>query len=111
MADITIENKRRRVKRLTTAGQVPTVPASDNHTDGTWLVTDLYEGEWCLNTVDNILYSRSGSSIIKVQPTPYPEYSTIERDALTGVANNFLILNILNPKDLKAYFLTYLYEN
>jgi len=93
MADITIENKRRRVKRLTTAGQVPTVPASDNHTDGTWLVTDLYEGEWCLNTVDNILYSRSGSSIIKVQPTPYPEYSTIERDALTGVANNFLILN------------------
>lgn len=53
-------------KILTTPGAVPTVPASNDHTDGTWLSTDIYQGEFCLNTADNIIYTRIGSVIYPI---------------------------------------------
>jgi hypothetical protein len=54
------------LKRSTTAGVIPTVPASNNHTDGTWVATDIYEGEAFLNTADARLFTRTGSAIKEI---------------------------------------------
>ncbi len=45
------------------AGKVGTIPASNDHTDGTWLDTDLYEGEQLANTSDQYIYTRIGNKI------------------------------------------------
>jgi len=54
------------LKRSTTAGQVPTVPGSSSHTDGTWIATDIYEGEAFLNVTDARLFTRAGSTIKEI---------------------------------------------
>lgn len=54
------------LKRSTTAGAMPTVPASSSHTDGTWVNTDIYEGELFLNTADARLFTRQGSNIKEI---------------------------------------------
>lgn len=54
------------LKRSTTAGTTPTVPASSSHTDGTWVNTDIYEGELFLNTADSRLFTRQGSNIKEI---------------------------------------------
>ena len=54
------------IKQSATPGEVPTIPASDDHTDGTWLQTDIYGGEAFLNTADNILYYRTDGGIMSV---------------------------------------------
>lgn len=54
------------LKRSTTAGATPTVPASSSHTDGTWINTDIYEGELFLNTADARLFTRQGSNIKEI---------------------------------------------
>ena len=51
------------LKRSTTAGVVPTIPASSSHTDGTWINTDVYSGEAFLNTVDERMFVRTGADI------------------------------------------------
>jgi hypothetical protein len=45
---------------------IPTVPASPDHRDGSWLNTDIYEGEQYLDTDTGIVYTRNGSSIVPV---------------------------------------------
>ncbi len=54
------------LKRSTTAGATPTVPTSSSHTDGTWVNTDIYEGELFLNTADARLFTRQGSNIKEI---------------------------------------------
>ena len=46
------------IKTSTVATTVPTVPASNDHTDGTWLETDIYVGELFFNVADQKRYSR-----------------------------------------------------
>lgn len=54
------------IKRSTTTGVVPTVPSSNDHTDGTWLATDIYKGELFFNQADGIMFIRDDSGIITV---------------------------------------------
>ena len=54
------------LKRSTVAGEVPTIPGSSTHTDGTWIPTDIYEGEAFLNVTDARLYTRAGSTIKEI---------------------------------------------
>lgn len=54
------------VKVSDTAGVVPTIPASDDHTDGSWLATDIYIGEQFFNSADGIMYTRSDNGITVV---------------------------------------------
>lgn len=54
------------LKRTNTSGVVPTVPLTDSHTDGTWRLTDIYDGELFLNTADNRLWYRAGNNIVEV---------------------------------------------
>lgn len=61
-------NETRRIIIKKGAG-TPTVPASSDHTDGTWLTTDIYEGELYLDTVNGLNYTRYGSTIVELFPT------------------------------------------
>ena len=46
---------------------VPTVPASNDHTDGTWLSTDIYKNEFYQNTSTGYIYTRHNSGIVRLQ--------------------------------------------
>ncbi len=45
-------------------GASATVPNSPDHTDGSWIATDIYEGELFLNVVSNLLQTRTESGIV-----------------------------------------------
>jgi len=47
----------------------PTIPSSSDHTDGTWLASDIYEGELYLDTVTGLNYTRYDSTIVELFPT------------------------------------------
>ncbi len=59
-----VQNSRIQMKYSTIPGVVPTIPLSDDHTDGTWLPTDLYVGEIFLNSADNLAWWRSQTGLI-----------------------------------------------
>lgn len=65
----TIQDSRILIKSSTVAGVIPTVPASNDHTDGTWLITDIYKGELFVNQDDNKVFTRTDSGIIQIYPT------------------------------------------
>lgn len=52
--------------RTTVSGQQFTVPISNDHTDETWLATDLYIGELGINVSDNTIYMRTNNGIIQI---------------------------------------------
>lgn len=58
------EFKRMILKVSDVEGAVATIPSTSDHTDGSWLVTDIYVGELFLNTTDNILQTRTDSGIV-----------------------------------------------
>jgi len=43
---------------------VATVPTSADHRDGSWIATDIYDGEWYLDTDTGYAYTRNGAAII-----------------------------------------------
>ena len=45
---------------------VPTIPTSNDHRDGSWLSTDIYEGEFYLNTVTGIVYTNTNGTIVNL---------------------------------------------
>ena len=49
--------------RFDTPGIIPTIPASYDHTDNTWLATDIYVGEFAMNINDNKVWWRSEDGI------------------------------------------------
>jgi len=52
--------------RISTSGQQFTIPTSEDHTDETWLSTDLYIGEIGMNITDDTLYFRTNNGIVQV---------------------------------------------
>lgn len=46
---------------------VPTIPASNDHTDGTWIATDIYKNEFYQNTTTGYIYTRNDSGIVRLQ--------------------------------------------
>lgn len=55
-----------KIKRLTGAGEVPTIPITDDHTGPGWTYTDLYVGELCMNVTDERLFMRTVSGIKEI---------------------------------------------
>ena len=47
----------------------PTIPTSPDHRDGSWLSTDIYEGELYLDTVNGLNYTRYDNTIVELFPT------------------------------------------
>ena len=52
--------------RISTSGQTFTVPTSDDHTDETWISTDLYIGELGINISDDKIYMRTNNGIVQI---------------------------------------------
>jgi hypothetical protein len=51
---------------ISTNGAVFTVPTSNDHTDETWLATDLYVGELGVNVTDDKVYVRTSNGIVQL---------------------------------------------
>jgi hypothetical protein len=47
----------------------PTIPTSNDHRDGSWISTDIYEGELYLDTVNGLNYTRYDNTIVELFPT------------------------------------------
>jgi len=57
------QDSRIKIKRSTVTSTVPTVPSSNDHTDGTWTATDIYKGELFYNQADGVLWSRDDNGV------------------------------------------------
>lgn len=66
MSCYNIQDSRFLFKYSTISGETPTIPTSDDHTDGTWIPTDLYVGEFFLNAADNAMWVRTISGIVPI---------------------------------------------
>jgi len=56
------------IKRSSETGATPTInTGSTDHTDGTWIATDIYDGEFFLNTSDDLLWVRTSNGILPIQ--------------------------------------------
>jgi len=58
------QDSRIKIKRSTITATVPTVPSSNDHTDGTWTATDIYKGELFFNQADGVLWSRDDNGVV-----------------------------------------------
>ena len=79
----TIQDSRILIKSSTATGVEPTVPASNDHTDGTWLITDLYKGELFINQADDKIFTRTEAGILQIYPVTIPATSSEVTDAPT----------------------------
>ena len=61
------QDSRIKLKRSTVNSTVPTVPSSNDHTDGTWIATDIYKGELFYNQADGVMWTRGDSGIECIQ--------------------------------------------
>jgi hypothetical protein len=57
-------NARQIMKRTATASTIPTIPSSSDHTDGTWLATDIYKGEMFYNEANDSMWTRGTNGIV-----------------------------------------------
>lgn len=57
------QDSRIRLKRSSTTTTEPTAAPSADHTDGTWVATDLYVGELFTNVADDTMYIRTDNGI------------------------------------------------
>jgi len=81
MSDIT---KRIIIKK---GSGIATIPATSDHRDGTWLSTDLYIGEFYMNTTNGKIYTRTSSGISEII------YDVAAFEVLANKATNFTVLN------------------
>ena len=58
------EFKRMVIKVSDVTTEVATIPTTNDHTDGSWLATDIYVGELFLNITDDVLQTRTDAGII-----------------------------------------------
>jgi hypothetical protein len=75
--DLQREFSRLIIKRSTTTGEVPTIPAS-SELDETWLSTDIYKGEIFINLADDRIFYRSENGIVELSALPTAEVSTTD---------------------------------
>ena len=81
MSDIT---KRIIIKK---GSGIATVPSSSDHRDGTWLATDIYMGEFYMNTVNSKIYTRTASGIEEII------YDVADFEVLANKATDFTTIN------------------
>ena len=78
------ETRRILIKKGTS---IATIPASSDHTDGTWLATDIYIGEFYMNTTNGKIYTRTASGIEEII------YDVADFEVLVNKATNFTTIN------------------
>jgi len=90
-------------KILWGAGQAPTIPPSENKTDGTWAITDLALGEVCINTIDDRIWYRSTGGIFELNTDSisnnlYEGVISYSGNQVTTIALNGLNDVIITPE-------------
>lgn len=79
-----IERARLLIKR---GNGKPTIPTSNDHTDGTWLTTDIYVGEQYLDLDTGVIYTRDADDDI----------NQVSNGGLIGVYKAIISQNGANP--------------
>lgn len=64
-----IQHSKIRVKRSSIPGTKPTLGPSSDHTDNTWSNTDIYPGEFFINTTDKKLWIGTETSVLPIITT------------------------------------------
>lgn len=87
--------------RITGTGLTPTIPASSDFTDGSWLATDLGEGEIMFNMTDNRAWWRSNTGIIELATDLQNLWTQSGTDIVLDVpvTSPFLDPNVLPTND------------
>lgn len=67
------------IKRMTIkmGSGIATVPATSDHRDGTWLDTDIYEGEFYMDIDTGAIYNRDATGITVNGEGIHGKYSTV----------------------------------
>ena len=80
------QNGRILIKRSTVSGDTPTFPATEDHTDGTWIDSDLYVGEVFLNVNDDKAWFRSSNGMIPLTSgtTAFGDFVNMSGGTFTG---------------------------
>ena len=65
----------------------PTIPTSADHRDGSWLATDIYEGEFYMNTTTGSIYTRTATGIEEII------YDVASFEVLANKATDFSVIN------------------
>ena len=92
-----------RQKRTIVSGQTPTIPPSNDHTDGTWVDTDLYPGEMYFNMGDLTGYiglSGGTGQFIFVTGTTCPPLTLEQDETRSGSQNSKSIDIIVNTNNV-----------
>ena len=97
---LSIQDSRILLKRSTYAAEEPTIPTSNDFTDGTWLDTDVYIGETFANTIDEKMWFRFTDSIRQIAIADNPT-----ADRLTFWNAEGHLANVAAPTN--DYFLKY----
>ena len=66
---------------------IATVPSSSDHSDGTWLATDIYIGEFYMNTTNGKIYTRTATGIEEII------YDVADFEVLANKATDFTTIN------------------
>jgi hypothetical protein len=66
---------------------VPTIPTSNDHRDGSWLATDIYIGEFYMNTTTGSIYTRTSSGVEEII------YDVANFEVLANKATNLSVIN------------------
>lgn len=83
-----IQRSRMITKKNSNTGVVPTIPLSNDHTDGSWLTTDIYDGEMFLNTTDQKMWYRAGNVIKEVSVNSASTLNDLSDVVITAPALN-----------------------
>lgn len=78
------------LKQSAISGTKPTIPATDDHSQGGWLPTDIYKGEPFVNVADGITWTRAvidGTDTI-VTIDGYTDIYKAVLNQIGGVGNN-----------------------
>jgi hypothetical protein len=92
-----IQRSRMITKRSEVPGVEPTVPSSNDHTDGTWLATDIYVGEMFLNVADGKCFTRlTDDSIVEIGAGGGEgggDYIMLRIDSIVGGIVNYTVIH------------------
>lgn len=94
-------NRRHKLKRSTISSEVPTIPSGttavdvNDHTEGGWLVTDIYHGEMFINTADNRAWFRGDAGIVELSSVSgYSSFLNLTDTPVTYLGDNGKMLKV-----------------
>jgi hypothetical protein len=73
-----------------------TIPVSSDHRNGDWIATDVYPGEWYLDSLSGQTYIRNGSDILSIGDPTSLQQKLLMTQTGTGDPSVVLLANTFN---------------